>query len=259
MLRFQFVCCCSLLTSAIAVADEGTLIVHGGGNVSAEVRDRFLELAGGTHAKLLVIPTADTETPEDDGRLETWRTRKPASVALLHAASRDQAEAERFAEPLKHATGVWISGGKQSVLATTYLKTPVERELSALLKRGGVIAGTSAGAAIMSRVMIVRGEVREGFDLLAHGIVDQHFEARGRQDRLLKVLAAHPQRFGIGVDEDTAAVVRGARLSVIGESTVSIFATKRDEPPQRIGRLKAGEMFDLGPLRESVSKEREEP
>lgn len=250
MFRFQISFWCCLLASAIAVASDGTLIVHGGGNVSAEVRDRFLELAGGSQAKLLVIPTADTETPEDDGRLETWRTRKPASVALLHASSREQAEAEQFAEPLKRATGVWISGGKQSVLASTYLKTPVERELSELLKRGGVIAGTSAGAAIMSRVMIVRGEIREGFDLLPHGVVDQHFEARDRQTRLLKVLAAHPRRFGIGVDENTAAIVLGNRLSVIGESTVSIFATKRDQPPQRIVRLTAGEVFDLAALRE---------
>ncbi len=255
MLRLQFAFCCLLLTSVIAAADDGTLIVHGGGNVSSEVRDRFFELAGGTQAKLLVIPTADVENADDDGRLNTWRSRKPSSVALLHASSREQAEAEQFVEPLKRATGVWISGGKQSVLAATYLKTPVERELSALLKRGGVIAGTSAGAAIMSRVMIVRGEVREGFDLLPHGIVDQHFEARDRQQRLLKVLAAYPQRFGIGVDENTAAIVCGDRLSVIGESTVSIFATKRDEPPQRIERLKAGEMFDLKPLRELASKE----
>lgn len=258
MLRFQLCVWHLLLTATIAAADEGTLIVHGGGNVSSEVRDRFLELAGGSQARLLVIPTADTETPEDDGRLETWRQRKPASVALLHATTREQANLEQLAEPLKQATGVWISGGKQSVLAATYLKTPVERELSALLKRGGVIAGTSAGAAIMSRVMIVRGEIREGFDLLPHGIVDQHFEARDRQTRLLKVLSAHPQRFGIGVDEDTAAIVRGHRLSVIGESTVSIFTSKQNEQPQRIARLKAGGEFDLKLLRPNESQERRE-
>ena len=251
MLRLVF--CWLLLTPTVALSDDGTLILHGGGNVSAEVRDRFFELAGGKQANLLVIPTADSETPEDDGRLDTWRARKPESVALLHASSREQAEADQFVEPLKQATGVWISGGKQSILAATYLRTPVERELSALLKRGGVIAGTSAGAAIMSRVMIVRGEVREGFDLLTHSVVDQHFAARDRQDRLLKVLLAHPHKFGIGVDENTAAIVRGDRLSVIGESTVSIFAAAGGNQAQRAQLLKAGETFDLKPLHKSAA------
>jgi cyanophycinase len=243
-----------LLTPLVALSDEGTLIVHGGGVVSAEIRNRFWELAGGKRAKLLVIPTADADAPEDDGRLRTWREREPASVALLHAASREQAEQLGFSEPLQQATGVWISGGKQSLLAATYLGTPVERELSALLKRGGVIAGTSAGAAIMSRVMIVRGEVREGFDLLPHAVVDQHFVVRSRQDRLLTVLTAHPQRFGIGVDENTAAIVRGDRLSVLGESTVSLCIVAHGDQPQRLERLKAGESFDLTPIHAALRK-----
>ena len=254
MLRLRVVLCWAMLAPAFVVADDGTLILHGGGTVSSETRDRFFELAGGSRAKLLVIPTADPDTPEDDGRLDTWRARKPASVALLHAASREQAEAARFAEPLQQATGVWISGGRQSILAAIYLRTPIERELSALLKRGGVIAGTSAGAAIMSRVMIVRGEVREGYDLLPHSVVDQHFAARDRRDRLFKVLVAHPQRFGIGIDENTAAIVRGDRLSVIGESTVSICVAAYEDQPQRIEHLKAGDIFDLKPLRETVTK-----
>ena len=241
--------CCSLAVAA----EEGTVILHGGGDVSAAVRDRFFELAGGKNAKLLVIPTADPETPDDDGRLQTWRNRQPESVALLHAAAREQAEVEAFCEPLKRATGVWISGGKQSVLAATYLRTPVERELSALLKRGGVIAGTSAGAAIQSKVMIVRGEIREGFDLVPHAVVDQHFVARNRQERLWQVLTAHPQRFGVGVDENTAAIIRGDRLTVLGESTVTLCVPARGNQPRRVEQLKPGDMYDLKPLRRPVT------
>ncbi|HLQ46799.1 MAG TPA: cyanophycinase [Planctomycetaceae bacterium] len=242
-----------LLTPFLACADEGTLILHGGGVVSAEVRDRFFDLAGGPQAKIVVIPTADPDTPEDDARLQTWRARGPASVTLLHAASHEQAERDRFAEPLQQATGVWISGGRQTILAATYLGTPVERELSALLRRGGVIAGTSAGAAIQSRVMIVRGEAREGFDLLANGVVDQHFLARNRQERLLNVLTAHPQRFGIGIDENTAAIVRGERLSVMGESIVTVCIAAHGDQPQRLERLKAGETLDLKPIRAAIA------
>ncbi len=254
MLRFQIML--ALLASLIALtarSEEGTLILHGGGNVSKEVRDRFFELAGGQQAKLIVIPTADPDTPDDDARLQSWRVRGPASLRLLHANTREQAEVERFSEPIRLATGVWISGGRQSILAATYLRTPVERELTALLKRGGVIAGTSAGAAIQSRVMIVRGEAREGFDLLPNGVVDQHFVARDRQHRLLQVLAAHPNRFGVGIDENTVAMIRGDRLEVIGESTVTVCVAATGDQPSRTERLKAGETIDLKPIRAAVT------
>lgn len=247
---FCWLLCC---TTAFA-AKEGTVILHGGGAVPSSVRDRFFELAGGKNSKLLVIPTADSLTPDDDGRLETWQNREPASVALLHADSREQAETETFAEPLRRATGVWISGGRQSVLASTYLRIPVERELSALLKRGGVIAGTSAGAAIQSKVMIVRGEAREGFDFVPNAVIDQHFIARNRQERLWHVLSAHPQRFGIGVDESTAAIICGNRLTVLGKSTVMVFVPAYGNQPRRVEQLKTGDQLDLKPIRAEVTE-----
>jgi cyanophycinase len=148
MLRYRIVLVllASLIASTVR-SEEGTLILHVGGNVSKAVRDRFFELAGGRQAKLIVIPTADPDAPDDEGRLQTWRAREPASLRLLHATTREQAEAERFAAPIRSATGVWISGGRQSLLAATYLRTPVERELTALLKRGGVSKGMKPAAA----------------------------------------------------------------------------------------------------------------
>ena len=240
--------------ASVGRAGEGTVILHGGGEVSTELRSHFVQLAGGQNARLIVIPTADPSTPEDVGRIASWRERQPASVALLHTVSRETALNEAFAAPLKQATGVWISGGRQTTLASVYLCTPVERELTALLRRGGVIAGTSAGAAIQSKVMLVRSEAREGFDLVPHAVVDQHFVARQRQNRLLQALAAHPHRFGIGVDEDTAAIVCGDRLTVLGDSTVSICVAAHASQPQRVECLKAGETLDLKPLRAEVSQ-----
>ena len=236
------------------LAGEGTLILHGGGNVSSEVRDRFFQLAGGRNARLLVISTADPDTPLDESRLSPWRSRRPASVALLHAPTPEAAMQEAFAAPIKQATGVWISGGRQTTLARTYLNTPVERELAALVKRGGVIGGTSAGAAILSRVMLIRDRVGTGFDLLPQGIVDQHFLVRAREERLLRVVAANPQCFGIGVDEDTAAIIRGDSLTVLGNSTVSLCTCGDSKQPQHWQRLKAGDTFDLKPLRSYVGQ-----
>lgn len=252
--RLTLILVAVLSIPAPVTAGEGTLILHGGGIVSNEIRDRFFQIAGGKNARLLVISTADPDTPEDEGRLITWRDRKPASVALLHAATPELARQEAFAAPIKQATGVWISGGRQTTLARMYLGTPVERELAALVQRGGVIAGTSAGAAILSRVMIVRGEVRTGFDLLPQAVVDQHFLARAREERLLRVLAANPHCFGIGVDEDTAAIIRGDALTVLGPSTVSICVTAPEKQPPRWERLKAGDTFDLKPLRTLIGQ-----
>jgi cyanophycinase len=242
------------LTAAEKVS--GTIILHGGGSIQSVVREKFRELAGGSEARIVVIPTADPDTPLDPIRLEAWQDRNVQSVELLHAASREESEAEAFAEPLRHATGVWISGGWQTRLASTYLRTPVERELGALLQRGGVICGTSAGAAVLSRVMLVRTDVREGFDLLPNTVVDQHFLKRNRQDRLWNVLAQHPDRIGIGVDEDTAAVIQGDRLSVLGESTVSLFLSPYGSQPRHEQQVQPGETVDLQPIRSTLVQRR---
>jgi len=245
---------CLVFFAATARAGDGAVVLHGGGNVTTVVKDVMFELAGGKQGKMLVIPTADPDTPEDPSRLEPWQWRGVASVALFHAKTRAQAESEAFVEPLKKATGVWISGGRQGTLAAIYLGTPVERELVNLIKRGGVVGGTSAGAAIQTRVMIVRGEVWKGFDIVPSCIVDQHFLTRNRQDRLWHVLSSYPQHIGIGVDEDTAAVIRGDKLSVVGESTVSICVAGHGGQDRRCQLLKSGDQLDLKPLRDELIK-----
>ncbi len=241
-------------TASAQAGDGGTVILHGGGSIHSELRDRFVELAGGRQAKLLVIPTADPENPLDESRLDYWKRRNPESVALLHADSRPVAEQESFAEPLKHATGVWISGGYQGRLAAMYCGTPVERELAALFQRGGVIAGTSAGAAILSRVMLVRNECQQGFDMVPHCVIDQHFLTRKREPRLWNALANNPDRFGLGIDEDTAAIIHANKLTVFGDSTVTLCIAAHGNQPQRVDRLKAGDEIDLKPLIAELQK-----
>ncbi|HUQ72947.1 MAG TPA: cyanophycinase [Planctomycetaceae bacterium] len=261
-MRLRFWCLTVVLALALvcplsaAEMTTGTVILHGGGAIQTSVRLKFLELAGGESARLVVIPTADYETPLDPSRVEAWRARNVQSVQLLHAASREESEPESFAEPLRDATGVWISGGWQTRLASTYLRTPVERELAALLKRGGVIFGTSAGAAVLSRVMLVRTDAREGFDLVPECVIDQHFLVRNRQERLWNVLAQHPHRIGIGIDEDTAAVIQGDRLSVLGDSTVSICIAAHGSQSQQVQQFKSGESVDLHPMRIALTQRR---
>src|SRR5262249_53182564 len=144
------------------------------------------------------------------------------SVVLLHTRKSEEANDPVFVQPLTTATGVWFEGGEQTRLMAAYRGTAVEKALHNILARGGVLGGTSAGAAIMSTVMIASGNpqanVEEGFGFLPGVIVDQHFLQRNRVNRLFGVVAQHPDQVGLGIDEQTAVVVKGRSLTVVGSS-----------------------------------------
>lgn len=224
---------------------RGTLYLHGGGRLTEQMRRDFLELAGGASARLVVIPSADPEDPTGEEELDTWRSLGAVHVRRLHAFMRDEAERPEFAATLDDATGVWICGGKQSRLARAYLETPVEAALRRVVARGGVVGGTSAGAAITSRVMLVYDEIRQGLDLVPGAIVDQHYLVRRREERLRRALMAHPDRVGLGIDEATVLILRGRTLTVRGESTVTLMLAASPQRPERVERLKPGERADL--------------
>jgi cyanophycinase len=229
----------------------GTLVIVGGGKVPDAVRDQFVALSGGSKARLVVIPTASAsaDLPDAAQVLEPWKAKGPASVILLHTRRRDQANDPTFLQPLKKATGVWLTGGDQARLAAAYHGTAVEKELHNLLRRGGVIGGTSAGAAVMSAVMITggnpRAEVGEGFGFLTHVVIDQHFLKRNRMDRLVGVLASHPGLVGLGIDEQTAVIVHGRTLTVAGNSYAVACLSAGAGQPAHFQVLKAGDKADL--------------
>jgi cyanophycinase len=229
----------------------GALVVCGGGSLPDAVRDHFLELAGGPRARLVIIPTASkkADTAEGAKALLPWMDRKVASAVLLHTRLRPQANDPAFLKPLTEATGVWIAGGDQRLLTAAYLDTAVLVEIKKVLTRGGVVGGTSAGAAVMSRVMIAGGvqrpEIDRGFGLLRQVIVDQHFHQRNRLQRLQAALAEHPGLVGLGVDEETAVVIRKGTLKVVGRfSAVTCIAASPDQPAS-VQVLGAGEQADL--------------
>jgi len=154
-----------------------------------------------------------------------------ANVTVLHTTDRNRANAEEFVAPLKHASGVWINGGRQWRLADAYLGTAVEREIKALLARGGVVGGGSAGATIQGSYL-VRGASavpgnpdgdntimmspghEKGFGLLRNTAIDQHVIVRHREADLDPVITAHPDLLGIGIDEGASIVVHGNSLEV---------------------------------------------
>jgi cyanophycinase len=207
---------------------RGTLVIAGGGDLPAAVRDKFLALAGGRDARLVVIPTASAraDRPELLGTFLLWQRPAVASVVLLHTRDRAVANDPAFARPLTEATGVWLTGGDQSLLAAAYRGTLVEAELRRLLARGGVVGGTSAGAAVLSSVMIAGGtavaDVGQGFGLVPGVVVDTHFAQRQRLPRLQGVVAKYPGCVGLGIDEQTAAVLSGQSLRVLGDGQVRV-------------------------------------
>lgn len=231
----------------------GARLVAGGGRLPDAVYARFLELAGGEAARIVLIPTASAraDTPEQrQAVLARWQQDHPDHhFTVLHTRDRDEADDAEFCAPLRAATGVWFGGGAQRRLAEAYVGTQVERELLALLRRGGAVGGSSAGAAIQSRVMIQSGKpepvLATGFDLVPGAIVDQHFLARERLVRLRRALARSPGRFGIGVDEGAALEIRGRAMLAHGTSEVLLVLPPGAGRPERITRLRTGDAADL--------------
>jgi cyanophycinase len=157
-----------------------------------------------------------------------------------------EADDPKFVKPLLEASAVWFGGG-QNLLTDVYKDTAVEREIRAVLERGGVVGGTSAGAAVMSEVMIRSGnpiaEVGTGFGFVGNNLIlDQHFQERNRLPRLLNVLAKHPKHVGLGIDERTAIEVRARGL--IWASAASACAC-RETRKVKVTVLAAGSEIDL--------------
>ncbi len=204
----------------------GTLLIVGGGQMSDMIRQQFVELAGRQQARIVVVPAMAIDENERLEYREPWCNYDVQAVDVLHADSRAEADDPDFSAILDSATGVWLAGGQQSWLAARYGRTPVETRLKKLLSRNGVIGGTSAGAAIMSNVMIAGGRANplmgQGFDLIPGAIIDQHFMKRNRYRRLHQALEQHPELIGFGIDEGTALRygVESGRFRVIGQSCV---------------------------------------
>lgn len=188
----------------------GASLFIGGGNMTEELRQYFQELAG---PRLVIITTANPWADTDQMEVEF-------EGVILHTRSRVTANSAKFVEPLKTATGVWFEGGDQNWLTETYLDTLTEREVWAVLERGGTVGGSSAGAAVMSPIMLPR--LGRGLGFLPNTVVDQHFTERGRQQRLLSAIAG-TNLLGLGIDEGTALLIQGNEAKILGEGRVHVY------------------------------------
>lgn len=265
LLSFTFIFFFILKTDAQSVAeikyetsgpDAGSLVIVGGAMKDSAIIQRFIRLAGGFDAPLIVIPTAGGEKEIDKVAAADILTSAGArNVTVLHTYDRAVANTEDFVKPLKAARGVWFNGGRQWRLADAYENTLTEKEIRNVLSRGGVIGGSSAGATIQGSYL-VRGDTRSntimmgdhvrGFSYLKNSAIDQHLLARNRQNDLTEIISKYPHLLGIGLDENTAIIVKGDEFEVIGQSYVAIYDYKHwQENPRGTRKLQNGAKFFL--------------
>lgn len=237
--------------------EKGALVIVGGAMRDPAILGRYIELAGGPDAPIVIIPTAGGE----DGYDRYWpgarrfREAGLVNLTILHTTDRRVADSEEFVKPIQAARGVFFTGGRQWRLADAYLHTRTHDELNKLLQRGGVIGGSSAGATIQGSFLargdtktntIMIGDHLEGMSFIKNVAIDQHLLKRNRQFDLLELIHAYPDLLGIGIDEDTAIVVRGDRFEVIGQGYVAIYDSSRHIPPQGdFYFLAPGDRYDL--------------
>ena len=214
--------------------ERGSLVIVGGAMRSAEIYERFIDLAGGPDAHIVLVPTAGGASEYDEfyQGMKAWRDHGARNLTLLHTIDPAEADTDAFVEPLKNADGVFFFGGRQWRLVDAYGGTKTEEAFQEVLNRGGVIGGSSAGASIQGS-FLVRGDTRtntvmmgdhqRGFGYLRNVGIDQHVLMRNRQFDLIEVIETHPELLGIGIDEDTALVVQGDRAQVIGRSFVLVY------------------------------------
>ena len=247
---------------------KGTLLIVGGGQLdSSGIIEKFIALAGGPGAKIVIVPTAGGNRKPDGTPivydapqvLASWKKYGLTNLHMLHTSDPKVADTDEFASMLRDATAVWFVGGRQWNIVDSYANTRTFRAFHDVLARGGVIGGSSAGATIQGDYL-VRGAVagaqlmiapepehQQAFRFLRRSAIDQHINTRNRWNDLQEVLVKFPQLLGIGLSEATAIVVTGDQFEVMGKAQVAIHDTTHPQPtgekPYIV--LNAGDRYDM--------------
>ena len=240
---FTFALLGSLLAAGAGAADgRGHLVLIGGGDKPPEVMTKFIELAGGRDAPIVVVPTASTEPDTISYYLDLFR-REYACTDVAAVDIRGPADARRpdYLAALARARGVFFGGGDQVRILSAFDGSPALAAVRTVYESGGVVGGTSAGTACQTPRMITGGgdftvvrtnavELWRGLGLWPGVIVDQHHIVRQRFNRLLSVILEHPEELGVGVDEATAVWVKpDGTFEVLGRSAVLVLDAKGAE------------------------------
>lgn len=222
------------------MAEPGPLIIIGGHEDKEHERTILKEVVRHMSAGKLVVATVASHEPEGyfDTYCKVFKDLGVEDLVELYIEERSESRDEAAREILDGAGGVFFTGGDQLRISSQIGDTPVERRIRELHEEGAVIAGTSAGASVMSETMLVKGPSAEsyrigelhmapGLGLVRDMIIDQHFAERGRYGRLLGAVAHNPRLLGVGIDEDTAIVLNKGEFEVIGSGAAYVVDGER--------------------------------
>lgn len=240
----------------------GKLLIIGGAEDKKEeckILKRFIEESGGRESRITVL-TAATEYPLQVGSEyhELFLRLGAQEVQVLDVSDRSQANRQGIGNDFEKSTGIFFTGGDQLRITGLLGGTVLGAMLQKLYEKGIIIAGTSAGASVMSDTMIVGGEagtakksnltMAPGLGLLRSVVIDQHFAQRGRIGRLLSAISQNPYVLGVGIDEDTAILVQSdARVLVIGSNTVTVVDAS-SSTTTNVSETTPGQALVLSPI-----------
>lgn len=247
---------------------NGVLIIVGGGQLEGTgILETFINRAGGPNAKIVVVPT-NGGNKDNKGNWVVYKEQEviqpfvklgATNVHMLHTHDPKVADTEEFAQTLRDAQGVWFNGGRQWNCVDSYMNTLTYREFHNVLKRGGVIGGSSAGATIQGDYL-VRGAVagpnivmtpepehEHGFKFLRKSAIDQHINTRNRWDDLAPVMKKYPDLLGIALSEGTAILVEKDKFEVMGKWKAAIWDNTHPRQPweKPFFVLQAGDVYNM--------------
>lgn len=254
--------------SSFVGPETGSLVIIGGGSLSDSLYQRIIALAGGNEAPIVVVPTADgaPSYDQDAAGAATFRQLGATNVTVVHTSDPRVADTDAFVQPLLAARAVFFGGGRQWRLVDAYAGTLAEQAFQGVLDRGGVIAGSSAGASIQGSFLargdtqnnqVMVGDHQVGFGYVKNTAIDQHVLVRNRLFDMFDILKVRPELLAFGIDENTALVVSRNDAEVIGASYVAVYdggfwsregSDLKNIPDvsSRFYYLRNGDRYDLG-------------
>lgn len=234
------------------IVESGTLVIVGGGGMPQGLVERFVELAGGMNAVIVVIPISMPDPlPAQDGMAAALKRAGAKEVVELRGRTPETVDHPENLDVLRRATGVWFGGGRQWRFVDAYEGTQAARLMHDVLRRGGVIGGSSAGASIQGEYMargnplgpeeIIAPGYEQGLGFLKGVAIDQHFTQRNRFKDMELLTKTYPQLLGVGIDEATALIVKGSVAEIVGRTRACFY------DPQKTGfeSVPAGSKYDL--------------
>lgn len=242
MKKFILILCIVLVSTLYTHPQSKGKLVIVGGVQTTEIVKKFVELAGGSDARIIIIPNAGSE-PVENSELQKQEFAELGASSDYLIFTRETADDETNLKKMSEANAVFFLGGDQSDLARDMLDTKLLGKVFDIYNKGGTVGGSSAGAAIMSEVMITGNELVNkdstvwfvtiekgnvetirGFGFLKNVIVDQHFLKRKRHNRTIASLIEHPNLFGIAIDESTSIIVYpDDTFEVLGTNQVLVY------------------------------------